>query len=330
MKIAYILSLECVISGDSNGVKMQAKIWAECLKKMGHEVALVNPWEHYRWIEFDVIHIFGAGLWLHEFVRKISLKNNNVVISPIIDTIKSVGAYRMASYWGFPKLRLYSSNFVLRETKRYVKKFYTRSQHESDFLIESYGIDEERIVKIPLSCRFDGIKQDVQKEDFCFHVSSIVQPRKNVVRLIKAANKYGFRLVLAGNKGTQDEYKYLEKIINGNPNISVLGFVSKEQLIELYDKAKVFALPSITEGVGLVALEAAARGCDIVMTNLGGPKEYYADLAYLVNPFSVDEIGRGVINALGTTKQPQLKQHILSDYSLEKLTQQLLDSYKNI
>lgn len=330
MKIAYILSLECVISGDSNGVKMQAKIWAEYLQKMGHEVVYVDPWQHYRWMDFDVIHIFGAGLWLHEFVRKISLKNSNIVISPIIDTIKSLGAYRMASYWGFPKLRLYSSNFVLRETIRYVKNFYSRSQYESDFLINSYGIDKERIIKIPLSCRFEGLSHNVQKENFCLHVSSISQPRKNVARLVMAANKYGFKLVLAGNKGTNEEYAHIEKLINGNPNINVLGFISKEQLIELYDKAKVFALPSITEGVGLVALEAAARGCDIVMTNLGGPKEYYDDLAYLVNPFSVDEIGKGVVDALKTTKQPQLKQHILSYYSLEKLTQQLVDSYKNI
>lgn len=330
MKIAYILSLECVISGDSNGVKMQAKIWAESLQKMGHEVVYIDPWRHYRWIEFDIIHIFGAGLWLHEFVRKISHKNNNIVISPIIDTIKSLGAYRIASYWGFPKLRLYSSNFILRETIQYVKKFYSRSQYESDFLIKSYGIEEERIVKIPLSCRFEGLNNNVQKENFCFHVSSITQSRKNVARLIMAANKYGFKLVLAGNKGTKEEYVRIEKLIKGNPDINVMGFVTKEKLIELYDKAKVFALPSITEGVGLVALEAAARECDIVMTNLGGPKEYYADLAYLVNPFSVDEIGRGVMDALETTKQPQLKQHILSVYSLDKLTQQLVDSYKNI
>ena len=101
-------------------------------------------------------------------------------------------------------------------------------------------------------------------------------------------------------------------------------------LFDLYNKAKVFALPSIREGVGLVALEAAARGSDIVITNIGGPKEYYEDLAYQVDPYSVDDIGKSVIKALETTKQPELSHHILKEYSLEKLTEQLIKSYCSI
>lgn len=330
MKIAYILPMQCVISGDSNGVKMQAKVWAESIKKMGHEVTYVDPWQHYIWKDFDILHLFAPGLWMHQFIETISNKNRNIVLSPIIDTIKSTISYKLASYCGIPQLRLFSSNYVLRESIPYIKKFYSRSQYESDLLIKSYGIDKTLIEKIPLSCRFDGINNTVEKEKFCLHVSSITQPRKNVERLVKAANKFGFKLVLAGNKGTPEEFEYLDKLINGNPNIKVLGFISQEKLLDLYNKAKVFALPSIREGVGLVALEAAARGSDIVITNIGGPKEYYEDLAYQVDPYSVDDIGKSVIKALETTKQPELSHHILKEYSLEKLTEQLIKSYCSI
>ena len=49
-------------------------------------------------------------------------------------------------------------------------------------------------------------------------------------------------------------------MIGDSTNIEILGFVSDDELISLYNRAKVFALPSINEGVGLVALEAAVHG----------------------------------------------------------------------
>jgi glycosyltransferase involved in cell wall biosynthesis len=85
----------------------------------------------------------------------------------------------------------------------------------------------------------------------------MTQPRKNVPRLIEAAKKYQFNLKLVGNKGNAESEKRIRALIGDSQNIEILGFISDEELSLLYDKAKVFALPSINEGVGLVALEAA-------------------------------------------------------------------------
>jgi glycosyltransferase involved in cell wall biosynthesis len=119
-------------------------------------------------------------------------------------------------------------------------------------------------------------------------------------------------------------------LIAGHDNIEILGFVSEEKMIDLYKKAKVFALPSINEGVGLVALEAASFGCDVVITEIGGPKEYYGDMAYVVNPYSVDDIGMKVVEALKTTKQPQLFNHVMNNYSENILSKKLEASYLHI
>lgn len=97
---------------------------------------------------------------------------------------------------------------------------------------------------------------------------------------------------MAGKLRNEQEQIWLNLLIADAPQIEYLGFVSDEELKNLYRRAKVFALPSIYEGVGMVALEAAVMGDDIVITSQGGPKEYYADLAEIVNPISVDEIGK--------------------------------------
>ena len=48
---------------------------------------------------------------------------------------------------------------------------------------------------------------------------------------------------------------------------------------------------------------------------IGGSKEYYGDLAWKVDPYSVDEIGQAILNAKHNTYQPALKMHIDKEYS---------------
>ena len=124
----------------------------------------------------------------------------------------------------------------------------------------------------------------------------------------------------------------LKQLIGNSDNIEIRGFVSENDLISLYNKAKVFALPSINEGVGLVALEAAVHGCNIIITQLGGPKEYYKDnLAYIVNPYSIDEIGKSIVDAMNNnTQQPQLRNHIIKNYSIDSCVDLLINSYQKV
>lgn len=80
-------------------------------------------------------------------------------------------------------------------------------------------------------------------------------------------------------------------------------------------------MPSIIEGVGFVALEAAAYGAEIVLTNIGAPKEYYDGRAFLVSPYRVDEIGIAICEALEKGKaQPELQKYIIDNYSFKTLS----------
>ena len=66
----------------------------------------------------------------------------------------------------------------------------------------------------------------------------------------------------------------------------------------------------------MAALEAAAYGCEIVLTDVGAPKEYYEGRAILVNPKSVDDIGRGVMKALKEGySQPELSEFVQHNYN---------------
>ena len=239
--------------------------------------------------------------------------------------------YKLATHFGCTKMRLFSQNYALRELRREIKLFFARSEYEANYLRNGYDINNSKIRIVPLSYRGDNYNPSIPKEQFCLFVGTMTQERKNVSSLIKAAKKYGFRLVLVGNKGNVDSEKKILKLIGDSSNIEVKGFVSDEELTSLYNRAKVFALPSLNEGVGLVALEAAVHGCDIVITNLGGPKEYYNCMAQIVNPYSIDDIGHGVLAALeDRTSQPQLRDYIINNYNVSKCTDLLVDSYQSV
>ena len=333
MKIGFILDQTCCVSGASNGIRMQALIWKQALEEKGHEVVQIQAWGTYEWKTFDVIHLYGFGGSI-DFVYELYRRGCKIVISPIIDTIQNPKAYRLSTFWGCNRLRLSSPTFRLRQVKDKISTFLARSEYEANFIRTAYDLGDDKVKIVPLSYRSECKDIDYsKKEDFCFHCSLITQGRKNVMRLIQAAIKYNFRLILAGSTNPQSAFEPFEKLIDAHDNIECLGFVSDEQLEDLYTRAKVFALPSLNEGVGLVALEAAMHGCGIVITNIGGPQEYYGDnceYAYTADPLSVDKIGQAVVNAMDDPKQPALADYIKTTYNLDKCIDELIEIYKSI
>jgi glycosyltransferase involved in cell wall biosynthesis len=318
--------------GKGDGSKMQAEIWIKELERKGHHVEKINPWGHYDWKSFDIIHVFGFGLWNYDLIHWGSGLNPNFVFSPIIDTNTPMWQYKLASHFGCDRLRLFSQNYALRKLKKDIKIFFARTEYEATYLREGYGISNNKIAIVPLSYRETNFNQNIIKEPFCLFVGTMTQPRKNVPRLIEAAKKYNFQLKLAGNMGNTESQNYLKKIIDNAPNIETLGFVSDNELSVLYNRAKVFALPSINEGVGLVALEAAMHDCNIVITNLGGPKEYYpSGMAQFVDPYNIDDIGKAILRAMDDNKtQPNLRMYLEKKYNVSYCTNLLLQYYKKI
>ncbi len=335
MKIAYILYPEVIISNRTNGIRSQAENWARGVRCLGHQVDLINEWGDYTWGDYDIIHIFGDMGWA--VPQRLSKLNLNLCLSPICDPGIEDNPSKIRM-----KLRILeclrplvvSHTYLQHTCFSYYKRIFVRTQYEGSFIAACHGFDKDRFSVVPLSysSQYEGAYTEVEKEPFCFHVSSVYQPRKNVVRLIEAAKKYEFELYLAGNKGSDSQFKPIADAIGGAKNIHVLGLVSEERKIDLYRRAKVFALPSVQEGVGIVALDAAVFGDEIVMTDIGGPKEYYNGLCSTVNPMDVDSIGSAVRDFLdGKIRfQPATRQYIETNFSPAGIAEKLIVEYKKI
>lgn len=335
MKIAYIITPHAVVD-KSNGIKSQAITWGNALQQKGHQIDYIDTWNYYDWPSYDAVHFFGNGPWVNTIRTYLSKKNSRCVYSPIYDPNLFLENKNQLIQKKLSKLTHGKWNCALynvcREYQGY-KKILVRTDHEHEMIKKLFDVPEEVIAKVPLSySHILKYEENLpQKEDFVFHMSLFTQPRKNVIRLVQAAKKYGFRLKIAGNPGTEEAYKTFMKTVNNAPNIEVLGFISEEEKIDLYKRAKVFALPSVSEGVGIVAVDAALYGADIVITNIGGPKEYYNGMAEIINPYNVDEIGQACLKLLnGKTYQPELRKYINENYSLNAVANKLIEVYKSL
>ncbi len=86
-------------------------------------------------------------------------------------------------------------------------------------------------------------------------------------------------------------------------SVHFLNILSQAELAATYryfaGRGSVFALTSFYEPFGLAPIEAAAAGLAPVATKHGGPMEIFADgSGVLVDPFSPDDIARGLLDAL--------------------------------
>lgn len=331
MKIGFVQPSHAI--SPTGGVRIQGLMWKEGLEALGHEVELISLWNANDWKAFDAFIFFGSGGMFLELIRGIQSHNRKIAVAPIIDPHCGKFLFRLLShYTGYDRYNGMRSRFYnAYKGMKHAQVFFTRSNQETEYLHECLDVPMEKIFQIPLSVRFSPLSEMPEKENFCFHASRLRSENKNVERLIEAAKRYGFPLKLAGMLQGKEEEEWLRNSIKDAPNIEYLGLVSDEQLIDLYRRCKVFALPSLIEGVGMVALEAAGQGAEVVLTNIGAPKEYFQGKVRLVDPYQVDEIGQAIVKSLDEGfAQPELMHFVDEHYSLLSCMKQVADALQTM
>src|SRR6185437_8923134 len=108
------------------------------------------------------------------------------------------------------------------------------------------------------------------KKDDCLVICAArIEGIKNQLNLIRALNNTRFRLLIIGAFAPNhtDYYHECKTIAAGN--VTFIDHISQQDLVKYYKRAKVHVLPSWFETTGLSSIEAAAMGCNIVITEKG-------------------------------------------------------------
>jgi glycosyltransferase involved in cell wall biosynthesis len=107
-----------------------------------------------------------------------------------------------------------------------------------------------------------------------------LSPEKDVPTLLRAAALVAqelptFRLEIAGEGPCLPDLQRLASELAVNQQVRFLGEV--RDVAALLESARLFVLPSISEGISLTLLEAMARGLPVVATRVGGNPEVVRD-----------------------------------------------------
>lgn len=141
-----------------------------------------------------------------------------------------------------------NSNFVAKRIKKYYNREATTIYPATDF-------------------KNDNLKINQTKKDF-YLAAGRLKPFKRFDLIIEAFNLSQKKLIIAG--AGEDETRL--KKLNTNPNTVFTGFISDEQLQNLYLNAKGFIFPQ-AEDFGITPIEAQFYGCPVIAYAKGGALE---------------------------------------------------------
>lgn len=129
-----------------------------------------------------------------------------------------------------------------------------------------------------------------------------VEPRKNQLLLAWSLRGTGIDLVLVGDTPNED---YAELVRAAHPgHVHIVGRLPHHDplLASAYAGARVFALPSWSEGMPLAALEAAACGVPLVLSDRSGEREYLGPLASYCDPGRAEDLRHALLEAWNGTE----------------------------
>jgi len=131
--------------------------------------------------------------------------------------------------------------------------------------------------------------------------------RKNLLRLIEAYAslpkqlRRNYQLVLGGGMPIEHREKILA-VARGaklkDNELIITGYISDEELIQLYALCELYVFPSWHEGFGLPALEAMACGAPVIGANTSSLPEVIGLDEALFDPFDVKAITTKLAEAL--------------------------------
>lgn len=130
-------------------------------------------------------------------------------------------------------------------------------------------------------------------------------PHKNLDRLIEAfqLSSFGAAADLHLVGGTSKQLARYESVARDMPRVVVRGRVSEPELVREIAEARVVALPSLEEGYGLPAVEAALAGVPVVTSTCPVFDETVQDLFPRCDPRSVPELARAIDEAVAIDEQ---------------------------
>ncbi len=342
IKAAFIVPLSIgVVNG---GVRTQALKTAEHLEHLGVEVTFLAPNELIRLEDFDLFHIFAAGTETSNIASIIgNSKKTKLVVSPVFFSNRRartiLNAIKVEKYLKIFGSGIRSDFSIKAEMCKLADAVLPNTSEELTLIQNGFGVDTSKLNVVPngVETRFADSEPNLFIDkfgisDFILFAGQASAPRKNVIALLKAADKVDRNVVIIGSFDESGYSKECLKLAKSSTNVLLIDTLEHDSdlLASAYAACNTFVLPSQYETPGIAAMEAALAGANIVITENGGTKDYFSGYAEFINPNSTKSIFEGLKNSIEKEKSHHLKKHILDNFTWQKVADKTLNEYKKV
>lgn len=357
MKVAFIsrATLFSVPGGDTRQMEMTA----EYLRKAGIHVDILLANAQIDYAGYDLLHFFNitrpADILAHikrsgkpYVVSTIFVEHGRIneahkgmlfrTVSHILP-LDAVAYLKSVARWVLNGEEVVSKSYFFLGQRQSIRRIAKRaamllpnSENEMRRFSKSYNIDQAYRV-VPNGVDTGMLSKNVQKEPL--YEGAVIclarfEPLKNQLALIQALNGTKYQVFLHGKPSPNNKAYYQQCIAAAAENIHIKEYLHGDDVYRVYASAKVHVLPSYFETTGLSSLEAAAMGCNIVVTEGGDTRDYFKDDAWYCNPDDVASIKAAVDAAYAAPYDTAFRERILRDFTWERAAEETLKAYKQV
>jgi len=209
-----------------------------------------------------------------------------------------------------------------KSARKYLKKYFpkfarkaahiiTVSNYSKEDIVKTYGIKPDKITVAynggsdlyqPISASERVMMTtELTKGDEYFVYVGALHARKNIGRMLRAFESFKeetgseTKFIIVGEKlwsKQLNEEDFTD--LHHAKDIQFIGHQPIDKLVKIVASAKALILVSYFEGFGIPLVEAMRSGTAIVCGNQTSLPEVAGDVGVLVNPFSIDDIAKGM------------------------------------
>jgi len=314
-------------------------------KRFQTRLVSANPWSRLGWQLGSLVRGDRPDLLHVQYTAPLN------IAAPVVVTVHDVSFLENPEYFRLSR-RMQLRLTVARTIER-AERVLTVSDYSRDAILRHYDISPEKVRVVPNAAspefRVTGRERamaSVQKKwgipgPFVFSVGDL-QPRKNQIGLIRAfaamiASRPAMKhhLVLTGQETWFGPRVRQEALKSGYANrIHFTGFVTDEELRELYNACDCFVFPSFYEGFGMPILEAMACGRAVACSNTSAMPEVADGAGILFDPREPESIRRCMeeilLDAELKARQERLGLQRATHFSWKKSARATLDIYREV
>jgi len=273
--------------------------------------------------------------------------------------------YPFLRYMEKPYVNCPAGSLMVQGRSRPLKTLYNhiignRIVHDANRLIaispnefsqfDAYGVRREKVILVPNGINPDDYsytdehrfreRYGIGGHPFCLFIGRL-NPIKGPDLLIEAFGRVAaetpdYHLVLAGpDEGLQDNLQKLVTRSDLEARVHFTGFLNPAEKSWALHAAEFLAIPSRSEAMSIVVLEAGAAATPVMATDQCGLDDIAAHGEAHIVPVSVDGLARGLRKMMraGTdlkTMGKKLNRYVLAGYTWQAAVEQLVTVYREI